>query len=179
MRLLDAGGTQVVEDHLLERLRRTARLLVLDLERIDQLVVLVHAERAVRAEALDGERAGDADGLRVDVGAVVEVLELRLGRDRRVDRLLPGDARLPEVGERLLRSLRPVRWRLARDFPFDERRCRNDLAARHRERRVGRCVEADVLAFAPARRHAERRLVAAQRRIQPSSAAWTFGWCSS
>ena len=93
---------------------------LLDLQRIDQLVVLVHAERAVRAEALDGERPGDADGLGIDVRAVVEELELRLGSDRRVDRLLPGDARFPEVGERLLRGLRPVRRRLARDLPFDQ-----------------------------------------------------------
>ena len=39
---------------------------------------------------------------------IVEELELRLGRDRCVDRFLPGDARFPEVGERLLRSLGPV-----------------------------------------------------------------------
>ena len=87
----------------------------------------------MRAEALDGERAGDADGLRIGVRPVVEVLELRLGGDRGVDRLLPGDARLPEVGERLLRGLRPVGRRLARDLPLDERRRRDDLAARHRE----------------------------------------------
>ena len=102
-----------------------------------------------------------------DVRPVVEELELRLARDRGVDRLLPRDARLPEVGERLVRCRRPVRRRLARDLPLDERGRRHDLAARHRERRVGRRVEADVLALAPAGRHAERRLVTAQRRVQP------------
>ena len=102
-----------------------------------------------------------------DVRAVVEELELRLGCDRGVDRLLPRDARLPEIGERLLRGRRPVRRRFARHLPLDERRGRHDLAARHRERRVGWRVEADVLALAPAGRHAERRLVAAQRCVQP------------
>ena len=88
------------------------------LQAVDQLVVLVHAEHAVRAEALDGERTGDADLLLVLVGLVVEVFELGLGGDRGVDLLLPGDARLPPVGVQLLRGVRPLGIGLARDLPF-------------------------------------------------------------
>ncbi len=59
VRLLHAGGLEVFQDHL----RRSPcsspsfgfRLAV------DQLVVLIDAEHAVRREALDGERPGDAD----------------------------------------------------------------------------------------------------------------------
>ena len=65
VRLLDAGRVKVLEDHLLER---SAAAALFDLQRIDQLVVLVDAERAVRAEALDRERPGDADGLRIEYG---------------------------------------------------------------------------------------------------------------
>ena len=87
-------------------------------EAVDQFVVLIHAQHAVRAEALDGERTGHADLLLVLVGLVVEVFELGLGGDGRVDLLLPGDARLPPFGVQLLRCLRPLVVRLARNFPF-------------------------------------------------------------
>ena len=65
---------------------------------VDQLVVLIHAEHAVGAEAFDGEGPGHADFLLVLVGLVVEVFKLGLGGDGGVDLLLPGDARLPPVG---------------------------------------------------------------------------------
>jgi hypothetical protein len=73
-------------------------------ERVDQFVVLVDAEHAVRAQALDGERAGDADLLLVLVGLVVEELELGLRGDRGVDLLLARDARGPPIGVQLLRA---------------------------------------------------------------------------
>ena len=117
VRLLHAGGLEVFQDHLREGLLGAvlgARLL----QRVDQLVVLVHAEHAVRAKALDRERAGDADLLLVRVGLVVEVFELGLGGDGGVDLLLPGDARLPPVGVQFLRRVRPLGFGLARNLPF-------------------------------------------------------------
>ena len=62
---------------------------------VDQVVVLVHAQRAVRGEALDSEGSGGADDLPVFMGPVVEVFELGLGRDGGVDLLLAGGACLP------------------------------------------------------------------------------------
>jgi len=47
VRLLHAGGSEVVEDHLRERLLRQVVCAGLG-DLIDQLVVLVHAEHAVR-----------------------------------------------------------------------------------------------------------------------------------
>ena len=117
VRLLHAGGLEVLQDHLGEGLLGLVLGAVL-LEAVDQLVVLVHAEHAVRAEALDGEGTGDADLLLVLVGLVVEVLELGLGGDGGVDLLLPGDAGLPPVGVQLLRSLRPRLVGFARNLPF-------------------------------------------------------------
>ena len=105
VRLLDAGGAQVVEDHRGEVLRRAVlRCGLADhvVSGVDQLVVLVDAEHAVGREALDRERPGHTDRVAVLVGLVVEVLELGLGRDRGVDLALPGDAQLPPVGVALL-----------------------------------------------------------------------------
>ena len=59
VRLLHAGGAQVLEDHLRERLRSCVLVALLG-DLIDQVVVLIDAEDAVRGETLDGERAGDA-----------------------------------------------------------------------------------------------------------------------
>lgn len=58
----------------------------------DEFIVLVDAEDAVRAEAFDGEGTGDADGLLVLVGLVVEVFGLGFGGDTGVDGFLAGDA---------------------------------------------------------------------------------------
>jgi hypothetical protein len=85
---------------------------------VDQLVVLVDAEHAVRREALDGERPGDADLLRVVVRLVVEVLELGLGGDRGVDLLLARDALLPPTACSLPRLRRPLRDRPRGDLPL-------------------------------------------------------------
>ena len=48
VRLLHAGGLEVFQDHLGESLLRRRTLPVL-LQRVDQFVVLVHAQHAVRA----------------------------------------------------------------------------------------------------------------------------------
>ncbi len=114
VRLLHAGGLEVLQDHLVE----THAVSLLHGERIDQLVVLIHAEHAVGREALDGERARNADLLLVVVGLVVEVLEFGLGGDGGVDLLLPGNACLPPVGVQLLRGLRPFLLGFARNLPF-------------------------------------------------------------
>jgi hypothetical protein len=73
---------------------------------INQLIVLIHAEHAVGAEALHGEGTGHADLLFVVVGLVVEVFKLGLGGDGLVDLLLPGDAGLPPCTP----SPRRVNW---------------------------------------------------------------------
>ena len=57
--------------------------------------VLVGGHDAVRRQALDGERAGDADARLVLVGAVVEEFDVGAACDRGVDLLLPLDAGFP------------------------------------------------------------------------------------
>ena len=116
VRLLHAGGLQVLQDHLGESL--LVRVFGASSQRIDQLVVLIHAEDAMRREALDRERPGHADLLLVVVGLVVEVFKLGLGGDGGVDLLLAGDARLPPVGVQLLRRLRPLVVGFTRNLPF-------------------------------------------------------------
>ena len=88
------------------------------MKRVDQLVVLIHAQHAMGAKALDGEGTGHADLLLVVVGLVVEVFKLGLGGDGGVDLLLPGDAGLPPVSVQFLRWLRPCLVRLTRNLPF-------------------------------------------------------------
>ena len=117
VRLLHAGDLEVFQDHFGEGLLGPVLGPVL-LDAVDQFVVLVHAQHAVGAEALDREGTGDADLPFVLVGLVVEVLELGLGGDGGVDLLLPRDAGLPPVGVQFLGSLRPRFVRFARDFPF-------------------------------------------------------------
>ena len=117
VRLLHARRLEVLEDHLRKRLPRGV-LGVAFRELIDQLVVLVHAEHAVRREALDRERSRDADLPVVRIRLVVEVLELRLGRDGGVDLVLPRDACLPPITVDRLRDVGPLRFGLARDLPL-------------------------------------------------------------
>jgi hypothetical protein len=109
VRLLHPGGLQVFEHHLPEILPVGAGL---D-EFVDQAVVLVTRDGVVWRQALDSERAGDADARVVGIGLFVEVLEFRLGGDRGVVLLLPADARMPPFGMQLLR-----RVGIARDFPL-------------------------------------------------------------
>ncbi len=91
MGLLDAGGFQVVEDHPGEVLLFAVPEAGFG-DVVDELVVLIDTEQAVRRQALHGEGAGDADFLVVLIGLVVEVFVVRLGGDGGVDLLLPGDA---------------------------------------------------------------------------------------
>ena len=65
------------------------------------------AEDAVGRAALHRERAGDPDGFPVFVGPVVEVLEVGLRGDRRVDLLLARDPRVPPLGVQIGRDWLP------------------------------------------------------------------------
>ncbi len=119
MCLLDAGGFEVFQDHLGKRLLGAVVSAGFG-DAINQFVVLVHAEHAVRGKALDGERPGHANYLLVVVGLVVEVFELGLGGDRRIDLTLAGDALFPPLGMELLGCVRPFGIDLAWNLPFFE-----------------------------------------------------------
>ena len=98
MGLLNAGGFEVLQDHCGEVLLfAVAELGFGDV--VDEFVVLVNAQQAVRRQALDRERAGDADFLVVLVGLVVEVFVVGLGRDGGVYFALARDPRRPEGSE--------------------------------------------------------------------------------
>ena len=103
VRLLDSGGLEVLQDHLGKGLLfsvASARFR----HTVNQFIVFIHPEHAVRREALDGERPGHADFLFVVVGLVVEVFKLGLGGDGGIDLLLAGNAGLPPVGVQLARA---------------------------------------------------------------------------
>jgi hypothetical protein len=87
---------------------------------VNQLVGLIHAQHAVRTEALHGEGTGHADFLVVQVGLVVEVFELGLCRNGGVNLLLPGDSGRPPFGMQLLRGLRPRAADLTRNLPLHQ-----------------------------------------------------------
>ena len=97
MRLLDARRVQVLQDHGREVLLPVVAGLGLG-EVVDEFVILVDAERAVRGQALDRERAGDADDAPILVGLVVQVLEVRLGGDGGVDLLSAARCAPPTSG---------------------------------------------------------------------------------
>ena len=91
MCLLDTGSLQVVEDHGGEiLLLAVAELGFGDV--VDEIVILVNAEDAVRQEALHGKGSGDTDLASILVRLVVEVFVVGLGGNGGVDFLLAGDA---------------------------------------------------------------------------------------
>jgi len=92
VRLLHTRCTQVLEDHLLERLRRFSLSVTADLRALDEITMLVQVEHPVGRDALNCEWAGDADLAIVYIRLVVQILEFGLGRNRCVDFLLPCDA---------------------------------------------------------------------------------------
>ena len=122
VRLLHAGRLEIFQDHLDEVPLVAVRRLCVH-RGVDQFVVLIHGQHAVRRQALHGERPGHADLLLVLVGLVVEVFELGFGGDGRVDLLLPGDALLPPLGVQLPRLLRPFRHRPRGGFPIPPTSC--------------------------------------------------------
>jgi hypothetical protein len=119
--LLHAGGLEVFEDELGEV--GCVVVTAWRLAGVDQLVVGTDGEDAVGREAFDGERPGDADGLLVLIGLVVEVLEVGLGGDGGVDFLLAGDALFPPFGVEALGFVGPVVVGVAGDFPIPPKFC--------------------------------------------------------
>src|SRR5262249_11827602 len=107
MRLLHARGSEVLEDHLVEATLGAEPVSRLSYP-IDQLVVFIHTEYPVRRQTLDRERTGDTDFSLVLVGFVVEVLELSLAFNRRVDLLLARDPGRPPLGMDLLGRFGPL-----------------------------------------------------------------------
>ena len=106
VRLLDAGGPEVLQNDVREVLRfpvAEPRLRHV----VDELVVLVDAEDAVRRNALHREGTGDADLPPVLVGLVVQVLEVGLCGDGGVNLPLAGDAGLPPSGVQVGRGRLP------------------------------------------------------------------------
>ena len=75
MRLLDAGGFQVLQNHADEILLVAAPLF----GTIDQLIVLIDGEHAVRRKAFDRERSGDSRLALVLIRFVVEIFVIGLG----------------------------------------------------------------------------------------------------
>jgi len=106
VRLLDSGGFEVFEDHVLEGSHAGDGRCLLHAEWVDEAVVLIHTEHAVGAEALDGEGTCHADFLFVLIGLVVEVFELGLGGDAGIDFLLAGNAGGPPSHQRFVHRFR-------------------------------------------------------------------------
>ena len=95
-----------------------------EFERSIRLSSASTAQHPVRRQALDRERAGDADTRIVGIGLVIEVFELGLGGDRGIDLLLPRDARLPPVARAALdRLVGPARRRPRAGFPIPPSSC--------------------------------------------------------
>ena len=123
VRLLDSGGSQVLQNDLGEggfvrAAFRRGPFAFRGVQRIDQFVVLIDRQDAMRRQALDGERPGDADAGLVLIGLVEEIFVIRLGRDGSVHLLLPGDACLPPCSMNIAGFGGPVIVRLTWDFPF-------------------------------------------------------------
>ena len=118
VRLLHAGGLEVLQDHLRETTawRRIRRRPPCSASISSSFSSTPSTRCGLRLSTVNGP-ATRTFFLSV-VGLVVEVLELGLGGDGGVDLLLPGDAGLPPVGVQLLRRLRPLGVRLARDLPL-------------------------------------------------------------
>src|SRR5690606_24027740 len=67
------------------------------LKRVNQLVVFIDHKGSVRRNALNSKWSRYSYHPRILVGLVVQILELRPGRNRRVDLLLTLDAELPPL----------------------------------------------------------------------------------
>ncbi len=78
----------------------------------------VRGHNAVRREAFDREWPCHAHSVRVDVGLIVEILNIGSAGNGSVNLPLTGDARLPPGLVHTDHVGRPAWRRLARDFPF-------------------------------------------------------------
>ena len=112
MRLLDARRAQVIENHLGEVADFGFGLAV------DQFVILVDAQHAMRRQAFYCERSGDAHFGLIFVGLVVEILGIGFGGDGGVDLLLARDALLPPLAVQGFGFGGPAVFGIARDLPL-------------------------------------------------------------
>jgi len=105
--LLNAGGAEVLENHVGELLAGHVRAPVVARAGLgdEEFIVFVQGGQAMRRDALDGEGAGDADLPVVLVGLVVEVLVFGARGDRGVDLALAGNSGLPEALVRFTRTM--------------------------------------------------------------------------
>ena len=101
MRLLDAGGFEVLQDYGSEVLSFAVAEFRVG-EVVNQFVVLVNPKHAVRRKALHGEGSRHAHLFVVRIGFVVKVFILGFGGDGGVNLFLAGDTQLPEIGEQRL-----------------------------------------------------------------------------
>ncbi len=117
MRLLYAGGLEVFQNHLGE-----VMLFAVPGFRfchaVDQFVVFVHGQHAVRRKTFDRKRPGNPDLFLILIGFVVEIFVVGLGRDGGINFLLPSNPLLPEGSDQWPSDLWPVSWTLTRHFPF-------------------------------------------------------------
>ncbi|MCB1317821.1 MAG: hypothetical protein KDK27_17770 [Leptospiraceae bacterium] len=116
MGLLDAGHFQVFQNHAYKIhfiIAATGGIC-----RVDQLIVFIHAEHAMRREAFHGKGAGNPNLFVVLIRFIVEVFVIRFGGDGRIDFLLAADAVLPPFRMELSGAGRPVAFGIAGNFPF-------------------------------------------------------------
>ena len=117
MRLLDARGLEVLQDH-------PSKILVFTVTElgfgniVNEFVVLINPQQSVGRKAVYRKRACDTNFLFVMVRFVVEILEIGLGGDGSIDPLLPGDALLPPICMNPSNLRGPGVVSLAGDFPF-------------------------------------------------------------
>jgi hypothetical protein len=114
--LLDSSGFEVGEDDFGEVGGFIGRIGFVI--RINQFVVFINGNDAVRREAFDGEGASDADGAFVFVGFVIEVFLIGFGRDRCVNLFLSRNAIVPPVLMEFLGFFGPGFVGFAGDLPF-------------------------------------------------------------
>src|SRR5690606_13736756 len=88
------------------------------LKRVNQLVVFIDHKGSVRRNALNSKWSRYSYHPRILVGLVVQILELRPGRNRRVDLLLTLDAELPPLRVDPLCLIGPAVVGGARYLPF-------------------------------------------------------------
>src|SRR5258708_7800558 len=104
MRLLDPRCLQIIENSL-DKITIIAVLRIA--ESVNQFVVLVHAEHAMRRDAFHSKWPSHADFLFVGVGLVVKVFKLGFGGYGGINLFLPSDALPPPFSMQLLGWLRP------------------------------------------------------------------------
>ena len=119
MRLLNAGGLEVLQDYGGEVLNFAVAELIFS-EVINQFVVLVNPQHAVRRQAFHGEGTRHAHLLFVFVGFVVKVFDLGFGGDGGVNLFLAGETQFPESGEQRLGGGIPIIRTFARRFPIPQ-----------------------------------------------------------